>query len=303
MTNLNSYKKSVFSQNGEDGIIEKVMSMLGIQSNGFCVELGAWDGIFNSNTYELIHRRNWSGLLIEANSSKYAMLCKNIPNNNVIKLCEYITLDGLNTLDNILERHCSPKFFDFLSIDIDGCDYYIWKTLDKFRPKLVCIEYNPSIPNEVDFIQECNFTVNHGSSALAIYNLANLKQYTLIASTETNLFFIDKCYADLILGSQRLTIFDLINDTNKKIFIFAGYDGSVLSNVNNFQFPWHFTSIPFIRFQYYPKILRKYPLDYNTLQKIYFLLYTIIKSPESTKQIFKKFGIKRIIKYILRLNK
>ena len=44
--------------------------------------------------------------------------------------------------------------FDFLSIDVDGCDYYLFESLTKYKPKLICIEYNPTIPNDVEFIQE-----------------------------------------------------------------------------------------------------------------------------------------------------
>jgi len=46
------YGKNIFTQFGEDGIIEKLFSDLKI-NNGIVVEFGAWDGIYLSNVYNL----------------------------------------------------------------------------------------------------------------------------------------------------------------------------------------------------------------------------------------------------------
>ena len=60
---------------------------------------------------------------------------------------------------------------DLLSIDIDGNDYYIFESLARLKPELVVIEFNPTIPNDVMFVQERNITVNQGCSLLALIAL------------------------------------------------------------------------------------------------------------------------------------
>lgn len=50
---LLEHKKDVYSQTGEDGIIETILSTIG-DRDGWCVEFGAWDGQYLSNTRNLI---------------------------------------------------------------------------------------------------------------------------------------------------------------------------------------------------------------------------------------------------------
>jgi mRNA-degrading endonuclease HigB of HigAB toxin-antitoxin module len=167
------FKKNIYSQDGEDGIIEEILSRFKLDElDKTCVEFGASDGITISNTYNLIKNKNYKALLIEPDRIKFNKLKKNIPNNNIIKINEFVEYEGPNKLDNILTRFNFKINFDFLSIDIDGNDYHIFDSLVKFQPKIICIEYNDQIPNEVIFIQENKKRLKQGSSALAIINLA-----------------------------------------------------------------------------------------------------------------------------------
>ena len=53
---LNSFEKKIYSQFGEDGILEEILKRLGEQNiDKWCVEFGARDGISDSNTYNLIN--------------------------------------------------------------------------------------------------------------------------------------------------------------------------------------------------------------------------------------------------------
>lgn len=63
--NLNSYQKNIYSQFGEDGIIQRIFEILPVTDEKWCVELGAWDGIYLSNTHHLIKNKQWNGVLIE----------------------------------------------------------------------------------------------------------------------------------------------------------------------------------------------------------------------------------------------
>ena len=49
---LNSYELKVFSQNGEDGIIEEILSRIGV-TIGYFVEFGAGNGLQNNTAYLL----------------------------------------------------------------------------------------------------------------------------------------------------------------------------------------------------------------------------------------------------------
>jgi hypothetical protein len=56
---LSKYRKNYFSQNGEDGVLEEILSRLDIKS-GWCVEFGAWDGKTFSNTFQRLSRPSWN---------------------------------------------------------------------------------------------------------------------------------------------------------------------------------------------------------------------------------------------------
>src|SRR5438132_14120482 len=70
---LQEYAKSVHSQYGEDGIIEKILETIG-QQDRWCVEFGAWDGKHLSNTFNLIEHHGYSAVLIEGCSRKFQNL-------------------------------------------------------------------------------------------------------------------------------------------------------------------------------------------------------------------------------------
>jgi len=56
--------------------------------------------------------------------------------HNVTASNTFVKIEGENSLDSILTRHSVPERFDLLSVDIDGDDYYIFKSLKKFTPRV-----------------------------------------------------------------------------------------------------------------------------------------------------------------------
>jgi hypothetical protein len=226
--NFEIYKKNIFSQYGEDGIIEEIFKRLKSVSDKQCCEFGAWDGKFLSNTCNLITNHNYEAILIESDKKKFNELNINFPEKKIIKINKFVNFVGENTLDNILENNFFKKDFDFLSIDIDGCDYYIFESLSKFTPKVICIEFNPSIPNKVNFIQEKDMKINQGSSAKSLIDLALQKDYFPIASTNCNLFFIHNKFKKFITNSDKFNINELLLDLYDNS-LFCSYDGKVFS--------------------------------------------------------------------------
>jgi hypothetical protein len=144
---LLEYSHNIESQKGEDGIIHQIFKILPASENRYCVEFGAWDGKYLSNCFNLVHNLKWFGLFIEANDSKFDQLLRNHGSNSkVLCLKRFVEFDGPNRLDNLIDEANFPIDFDLLSIDIDGADYFIWESVERFRPRIVVIEFNESKP-------------------------------------------------------------------------------------------------------------------------------------------------------------
>ena len=137
---LIEYRNQGYSQSGEEGIVARIFDVLGI-NDGFCCEFGAWDGKHLSNTRALMEK-GWRGLMIEADGERFVDLKKTYPpESNAICLCEFVDANK-NSLAQIAKRSGVGDRFDFLSIDIDGLDYEIFRSLDQFEkaPLVVCVE-------------------------------------------------------------------------------------------------------------------------------------------------------------------
>ncbi|MBK22652.1 MAG: hypothetical protein CME70_01495 [Halobacteriovorax sp.] len=194
MIDLRKYAASVYSQKGEDGMIKKVFDTLQINT-GHAVELGAWDGIYCSNVYNLI-KKGWSATLIEGDKKKYSELVQNMSEyKGVDTELKIISLEKDNTLNDVLNKFNVPDDFDILSLDLDGCDYWIWRAL-KFKPKLVVVEYNSNwedaitVPYSTEHVWDG--TQYYGASGKALCDLASHKGYDLIGHVpNSNLFFLD----------------------------------------------------------------------------------------------------------------
>src|SRR6056297_2455992 len=132
---LADHARDVHSQFGEDGILAEILSRLGIAQETrekWCVEFGAWDGVYLSNTYRLIDEEDWRAVLIEGDPARHADLCRNIPSDRIVKLCRFVGFGETDSLDAILSETAIPQEFDLLSIDIDGCDYHVWESLNRY---------------------------------------------------------------------------------------------------------------------------------------------------------------------------
>lgn len=278
---LKTYSKNVYSQFGEDGIIEEILNRIARVApvDHWCVEFGAWDGIYLSNTCNLIRNKGYKAVLIEGNPAKYRDLCRNLPSPDIIKICQFVTFEGDAALDAILKQSPIPGDFDFLSIDIDGCDYFIFESLTEYRPKLVCVEFNSTIPNEVDYVQPKDFSVMRGSSPKALVRLAVRKGYALVAATECNLFFAREDLRSAIIGSMDVTLESLRDDSDSRAFLFCGYDGTILSNKSSIMMPWHKIELRSENLQQLPRYLRRFPSNFNPLQQFLFDVFLVLHFP------------------------
>lgn len=229
---LSGYEKNVTSQFGEDGVVEEILSRIGVE-NAFCVEFGAWDGKHFSNTWQLWHDKGWGAVLIEGNPDRVAQLKESLASfPKVVPYCAYVGLEGENTLDAILRKAGAPQVIDVMSIDIDGNDYHVFESLNAFSPRVVLIEYNPTIPPHIDLVAAPG---NYfGSSALSICKLAKTKNYSLVACTTTNLIFVRNADFDKLAFDE--PTLDAIMPTRDLTYVITSFNGtSYISRVPTFK--------------------------------------------------------------------
>lgn len=263
---LISHKKNITSQFGENGILEKIFEI--IKGDKWCVEFGTWDGKKFSNTWNLLINKDWSGILIETDKKKFIELKENYKDiNRVICFKKFINFSGDNTIDNILSETNIPKSFDLISIDIDGNDYHIWNSMKKYTPKVVVIEFNPTIPNDIEFIQEKNMKIYQGSSLLSLIKLGKRKNYELIVATGVNAIFVKKQYYKLfeINDNSISSIHNYNKDLQMRLFQL--YDGTLVLNVYDI-FRWHRKKKQ-KKIQILPKFLRIFPPNYHFIVKLW----------------------------------
>jgi len=242
-----------YSQCGEDLILFDFFTKTKLKK-GFFFEFGAWDGIFLSNC-RMFYEQGWGGCFIEANKKRFEDLKKNYSNDPKIKLVNELINTTNNNLDNIIKNNKINEI-DLLSIDIDGHDLSVWKTLNNLRPKFVVMEYNKLIPFDVEFEDKTNQFV--GSSALSIYKYALSKDYELIAATSPNLIFVDKFFNKKTIKS--INIENVFNEIKPLRIGFNHFGEMLFFEKNKLNFKEYFKfpiQKSFITFQPIPKFLRR----------------------------------------------
>lgn len=199
--NLSEYQKRVKSQSGEDGIIEAVFRLIAPKTK-FYVEFGAADGEWLSNTWNLRNNYGWTGLLMDSDKSATDR------SNGLVHL-EEINSKNIN---HLFEKYNVPENLDFISIDIDGDDLYVFDALDeKYRPILVCGESNPGLPNHLPLAIEEGMTDKwgknrrntsdpydyHGCNIHAWYTVGKRKGYNVLTTSHVNVFLIAEEFSNL----------------------------------------------------------------------------------------------------------
>lgn len=263
---------NVTSQCGEDGIIKACLQLIGEEANGWCVEFGAHDGEHFSNTFRLSQECGYQSILIEADDQRFDALAKRFRDqSNVHPIRRCVGFGEDNNLDRILAITAAPADFDVLSIDIDGNDYHVWKATTQYRPKVVCVEYNPTMPTDLDYCQPADDKIQHGSSIAALCRLGREKGYELVAVTDLNCIFVREEYFERFrIGDNSAA--RLRPSVTPVPYVFFTYDGRCLVRGNR-RSPWHKLSLSESRMQPVPRALRAYPARYNFLQRSLFRWY------------------------------
>lgn len=217
---LKKFEKNITSQWGEDGVIEEIFKRIGFGSK-ICCEFGAWDGKHMSNTWKLWHDENWSAVLIEGEKDRCDALANDLKDfPKVQPVNNFVEITGENSLDSILDECNIKEELDLLSIDIDSDDYAIFESL-KRKPRLIVIEYNPTVPPHIDLVQKKGNYI--GSSVSAIHKLAKKKGYSLVHLTYTNMLLLRDEDMNKI-GFEELDFFHCFH-YDALTYVINSYDG------------------------------------------------------------------------------
>jgi len=197
-TNLADYEFKVFSQWGEDGIIQHLSKAIEVKHKTF-IEFGV-ESFMEANCRFLLMKDNWRGYVIDASPSNIAVL----KNSYFYWRFEIVAVDAFVTKDNINDLLAKSGFDEdvgILSIDIDGNDYFILEAINTIRPRILICEYNAvfgdrkiSVPYEPNFSRTEKHYSNlyWGASLSAMTFLANRKGYSLVGTNGSgcNAFYV-----------------------------------------------------------------------------------------------------------------
>jgi hypothetical protein len=186
LPSLDEVSFSVHSQNGEDGILLYLFTLLGT-TNKKLVEICAGNGEV-CNSANLIVNQGWEGLLFDGDADKVQQGVDFFKSNKSTQFwpprfqCAWITRDNVNEL---VSNNNFQGEIDLLSIDLDGNDYWIWKALDVVSPRVVVAEYQAAWGPEVCITQRYQEDFDYGAYRKAnpgrVFIGASLGALTLLA--------------------------------------------------------------------------------------------------------------------------
>ena len=223
MKKLNSFKKNVYSQLGEDGILEALFPFLNKKIQDlFVVEFGAWDGVHLSNTFNFIEKGS-SALLIECDEERFKDLIVTAAKfPKIIPKKVFIESFGENTLDNIIDKlDSNNKNPDILSIDIDSVNNLaIWKST-KLEPSILIIEFDTRFLSFETQESLKNNTIEKDNLFFDTYEYTVSRGYKLIYTSFNMIFVKENLFKELnknySIQSNPYKIFDFRNFIKNRV--------------------------------------------------------------------------------------
>lgn len=200
---LARHQAKIYSQHGEDGEIAEIFRRIGTVNNYF-VEFGSSDGNEN-NTVNLLNS-GWSGLWIDGDEKAIAAarshFAPKLQSGALKAVAGFITAENI---ESYFAAAKVPPQFDLMSVDIDRNDWYVWRAIVHYRPRVVVIEYNSIFPPAVDWVVPYDpkawwdGTSHFGASLKAMERLGREKGYSLVGCdlSGVNAYFVQ---SDLVPG-------------------------------------------------------------------------------------------------------
>ena len=199
IASLSEVEFKVFSQWGDDGILQWLISHLQILNQTF-IEFGVAD-YRESTTRFLMMNNNWSGFVMDGSAKNVARIVHSeyFWKYSLSAKAAFIDADNINGL---LASSQFGKEIGILHIDLDGNDYWIWKAINVVSPIVLILEYNSvfgidkplTIPYDKTFVRTRAHHSNlyYGASLRALHQLSAAKGYSFIgcASAGHNAYFV-----------------------------------------------------------------------------------------------------------------
>lgn len=208
---LTKFGYNIYSQRGDDGIIEEIFKRLNI-INGTFVEFGAHNGILFSNTKNLT-LKSWKGVMIESDEELFLQLSKNYENNKLVNTIHAKVIEdnvtpkeGEINLKQIQSKYFNNEQIDFISIDIDFNDIELFEKLElNPMPKVIAIEtglyWHPKFNKRIPFSEDIR---NLQQPLDVSIGIAIAKGYIPVCFNQ-NLYIILKEYFNLFSNIENNT--------------------------------------------------------------------------------------------------
>ncbi|MBX9860468.1 MAG: hypothetical protein K2Y20_12895 [Sphingomonas sp.] len=226
----------IFSQWGEDGIIQYLTQNLKIEHKTF-VEFGV-ETFREANCRFLMMKDFWAGMVIDGSAASIAR----IEQAQMYWRHALTAVEAFISRDNIAELIARAPFdgIGILSVDIDGVDYFILEALKDVRAAIVIVEYNGlfgatakvSVPYSADFqrTKAHHSNLYYGASIAAFDHLLAPRGYALVGGNAAgnNAFFVrtdlltDKIRPVSVGSAFRATSFAEGRDENGKLSFVRG---------------------------------------------------------------------------------
>lgn len=189
----------VFSQWGEDGIIQYILRHVSVPNRTF-VEFGV-ENYREANTRWLVEGHNWSGLVIDGSQQHVDAIKSDAIywKHRLKAVSAFVDAENINRL---ISGNGICGDVGLLSVDIDGMDYWVWKAIDVITPNIVVVEYNAlfgptksvTVPYDPSFVrQKAHYSWSYyGASLAALVGLGKTKGYAFVGSNSAgnNAFFV-----------------------------------------------------------------------------------------------------------------
>lgn len=205
--------------------------------------------IIGNNIYDdFLLKNDWSGMIFECNKNKCNdLMNKYIIYNDKIKIINnMISYNNNDNLDNVIDHMSNSNYhsYDFLSLNVGGLEYFIFKDINKYLPSIISINVNPGFDPYYDVELTDDISRFHiGQSLIIVCKEAKNKGYFPIYYTG-NLYLIKLKYINLFTDSGFIKsiddlYFDFLLNVNDetlyclyKIFVIDKYFNGLWFNNN-----------------------------------------------------------------------
>ncbi len=241
---LSRHEATVYSQAGEDGAIAEIFRRIGVTNRHF-VEFGSGDG--SENNTVLLLEGGWSGLWmdgVEQFTKGAAEKFQAQVGSGQLRV-RHAFVNAENIVE-LLDTAKTPAAFDLLVVDIDRNDYWVWKAIRSYSPRVVVIEYNAIFPPGISWVVNYEAkswwdgSSHFGASLTALEKLGKEKGYSLVGCNllGSNAYFV----RDDLAGNRFASPYTAENHYQPPRYFMVWYKGGHPRKVGppgQLEFPGH----------------------------------------------------------------